>query len=494
MGFIQKDALKTMVITYFGLLLGYLNKGVLFILILKTEEIGLVNLILSVGILFSQLSNLGAINAISRFLPYFRDVKDQRQSFLLLNLLFVFIGTLIFTLIVYLLHNQISIFYSAKSKEFVEYYYWIIPIGIANVFFIVFETYLRALYKNILSVFLNEFLLRFLVSILLGLLAFKLIDFEQFIIYHCLIYFLPTVILFIYLYKIGEVKVKKSTLKISKKFKQIIYSFSLFSYTNTLGSLIVLTMDSLMIAYFLGLNETGVYTTIIYLTSALQIPYKSLFKISSPLIPQYWKEKNLVKMGELYKKFSSIALIVSLFMFLIVWINIDELFSFLPSDYHSGIYIFLFLMLGRTFDMYSGLNSAILITSKKFKYDNLFTLILLFLVFGLNYWLIPIYGSVGAAISTGIALIVYNLLRLVFVWKTYRLHPLEKEQLYVFLLFCSLIYISSLIPSFGLNKYLYIILNSIVFTSIYFSIILKFRWNIELNLYLDQTFSKFRRK
>ena len=57
MGFIQKDALKTMVITYFGLLLGYLNKGVLFILILKTEEIGLVNLILSVGILFSQLSN-----------------------------------------------------------------------------------------------------------------------------------------------------------------------------------------------------------------------------------------------------------------------------------------------------------------------------------------------------------------------------------------------------------------------------------------------------
>ena len=122
---------------------------------------------------------------------------------------------------------------------------------------------------------------------------------------------------------------------------------------------------------FLGLNETGVYTTIIYLTSALQIPYKSLFKISSPLIPQYWKEKNLVKMDELYKKFSSIALIVGLFMFLIVWINIDELFSFLPSDYHSGIYIFLFLMLGRTFDMYSGLNSAILITSKKFKYDNL---------------------------------------------------------------------------------------------------------------------------
>jgi O-antigen/teichoic acid export membrane protein len=79
MGFIQKDALRTMIITYFGLLLGYLNKVVLFLLILNTEEIGLINLILSVGLLFAQLSNLGVINAIAKLLPFFRDNSEQKQ-------------------------------------------------------------------------------------------------------------------------------------------------------------------------------------------------------------------------------------------------------------------------------------------------------------------------------------------------------------------------------------------------------------------------------
>ena len=486
MGFIQKDALRTMVITYFGLLLGYLNKGVLFVLILKTEEIGLVNLILSVGIFFSQLSNLGSINAIARFLPYFKESKVQRQSFLLLNLGIVTIGCLFFILIFYLLQNQISIYYSEKSKLFVEYYYWIIPIGIANVFFLIFEMYLRAFFKNILAVFLNEFLLRLLVTILLGFLAFKLINFEQFIIFHCLIFIIPTSILFIYLFNIGEIRFNKISLKLSKKFKKIIYTFSLYSYTNTLGSLTVLTMDSLMIAYFLGLKETGVYTTIIYLTSALQIPYKSLLKISFPLIPQYWKEKNMEKMSQLYKKFSSISLIIGLFMFLIIWINIDQLFSFLPKEFEIGIYVFLFLMLGRTFDMFSGLNGIILITSKKYKKDNIFTFILIFLVFFLNYWLIPAYGIVGAAISTGIALVFYNLFRLIYVWKIYNLHPFEKEQFKVVLLFCVLLLMSHLTSNININinKYLFIILNSIVYSFLYLGVIIRFKFNIEINNYL----------
>ena len=66
---LHKEAVRTMIITYLGLVLGYLNKGVLFILILSTEQIGLINLILGVGLLFAQFSNLGVINTIAKFLP-----------------------------------------------------------------------------------------------------------------------------------------------------------------------------------------------------------------------------------------------------------------------------------------------------------------------------------------------------------------------------------------------------------------------------------------
>ena len=105
MGFIQKDALRTLIISYVGLILGYVNKGVLFVLILSTEQIGLVNLILSVGILFSQLTNLGTINSISKFLPFFKDNEYKKQSFLFHSLFIVLGGIILFTVITILLKD-----------------------------------------------------------------------------------------------------------------------------------------------------------------------------------------------------------------------------------------------------------------------------------------------------------------------------------------------------------------------------------------------------
>jgi O-antigen/teichoic acid export membrane protein len=77
--------------------------------------------------------------------------------------------------------------------------------------------------------------------------------------------------------------------------------------------------------------------------------------------------------------------------------------------------------------------STLHLTSKKYKYDLVFTFILLILVFILNVLLIPIYGIIGAAISTGFALIVYNLGRMLFVYFVYDIHPFKWNQLKIIL-------------------------------------------------------------
>ena len=136
----------------------------------------------------------------------------------------------------------------------------------------------------------------------------------------------------------------------------------------------------------------------------------------------------------LYQKSSSIGLFFALAIFLFIWFPVQELFSYIP-DYKEGIYVFLFLMIGRMFDMYCGLNGTIFSTSRKFKFDLLFSLFLCFSVFFLNIWLIPIYGITGAAISTGLAYIVYNLLRCFFIYSTYGLHPIQPRQALLFLYF-----------------------------------------------------------
>ena len=52
----------------------------------------------------------------------------------------------------------------------------------------------------------------------------------------------------------------------------------------TLKPVIVNSLDVLMIASIVGLKSTGVYATVMFLVSAIQVPYKSLLRISTPLV------------------------------------------------------------------------------------------------------------------------------------------------------------------------------------------------------------------
>ena len=106
------------------------------------------------------------------------------------------------------------------------------------------------------------------------------------------------------------------------------------------------------------------------------------------------------EMNTLYRDVSTMSLIIGGYLFAVVWANRIELFSFLPEEFTAGIMVFLFLMIGKLFDMYMGINSMILNTSKKYRIDILFTFILIVLTGLLNYLLIPIYGIKGAAVTS----------------------------------------------------------------------------------------------
>ena len=423
MGIVQKDAFKTTVISYLGLFLGYVNKVVLFIWFLSTEQIGLINLILAVGLLFAQLSNLGTVYVTWRFFPFFRNAARKHYGFLLLNTLVVCFGILLFTLLFYFFQGTISNHFNSKSPLFVQYYYWIIPLGIANVFFMLFENHLRGLFQNVFTVFLQDIVLRIGVTCLLLMLAFNSISFELFFILHVLIYFIPGIVSFVYLLKIGEFHFSIKSITIPKRFRKIMVYFSLFSYLNTLTTLLVISMDALMIASYLDLRQTGIYTTMINLTSALQIPYRAIVRVSSPIIAKLWKAKDMIGMQEIYEKSSAVGLFIGLLSFLCIWTCRLEFFSFLKPEFNAGIPVLFFLLLGRVVDMYCGLNGIIFATSRKYKYDLLFTVFLCVGIYGLNRLLIPSYGIAGVGFSTGFIFVFYNVARSMYIFWAYRLNP-----------------------------------------------------------------------
>jgi O-antigen/teichoic acid export membrane protein len=424
MGIVKKDALRTTIISYVGLILGYLNKAVLFILLLSTVQIGIVNLLITSGLFFAQLSNLGTIYVTWRFFPFFRNAEKEHYGFLLLNFLLVLFGVLLFTVLFFLFQTPITEYFVQKSPMFVDYAWWVVPVGIGHVFFLLFENYMRGLYKNVLPVFLQDIVLRVFTTLLLSLYGFKIISFELFIAALMISNILPAAVLLVYLVRVKELTFSLKTISVPRRFRKILLKFSLFSYVNTMASIVVVTMDAVMIGGMIGLSAVGIYTTMVQITSAVLVPFRSMTRVSSPVVARYWKDKDLIGLQEIYQKSSGVGLFIGLSSFLGIFLPVNELFSLIRPEFQQGIPVLFFLLLGRLVDMYCGLNGIIFATSKKYQYDLVFTLMLCFGIFGMNYVLISAgYGIAGVGFATGFMYLFYNAARSFYIFKAYGLNP-----------------------------------------------------------------------
>lgn len=498
MGIVQQDAIKTSFISFAGIGLGYLNKAFLFVLLFSTTQVGLINLLMSVGLLFAQFANLGTIYTTWRFFPFFRSEEKHHFGFLFANLILVIFGSLFFSGLLLLLKPEVVAIYSEKSPLFVTYFSWIIPLGFALVLFQLFENYLRGMGRNVLPVFLQEIVLRFCTTLLLILFGLDLLSFHFFVAFYVCLHFAPALYLLLYLIKHKELKFSFKSIQIPARFKRLILSYSGFSYLNSLANLLVISMDALMIARYKGMAETGVYTTMLFLISALIFPYRSIMRVATPLVAKQWKERDMTGMQALYQKSSSVGLLLALTGFLGVWIVIDPLLSFAPA-YAGGKWVFFFLMLGRIIDMYFGLNGVIFSTSKKYKTDLVFTFFLIISVYLVNLWLIPLYGIVGAAISTSGAYLVYNILRGGFIYYAYQLHPFKSVQfrllllgLVVFSVFWALDVV--IINFLVLQPFTQIVVKELLLFVVF--IIPIWKWNLEPETvgYIQNTWKKWRAK
>ena len=118
MGIVQRDGVRIMIISYIGLILGYINKAVLFVWFLTTEQIGLLSLLVSVGFLFAQLSNLGMSNNVWRFFPFFRNKEKNHFGFFQLTMLVNLIGMLFFLIVAIIFKDPICSLYEKRSTLF----------------------------------------------------------------------------------------------------------------------------------------------------------------------------------------------------------------------------------------------------------------------------------------------------------------------------------------------------------------------------------------
>ncbi len=478
---ILKQSFWSTLVIYFGVLLGFINSIILFPKFLSTEQIGLFRQIISASTILIPLTTFGVSSSYVKFYPLFKKDFNQKNQFFSLNLILIFGAYLLVGSLLYIFFEEIESIFSQKSELFIEYFYVVYYILFLMSLSALFESYLRARYNTILSNVLNGVSNRILTSLSIILLAYSFIDFKEVIHLQILIYSLGLLIILIYSNSIDKLYFTIKIDKIKTSLSRIL-NYNSYSFLGSFSNIIVLNVDILMVTTLLGLSQTGIYTTAFYIGMIIEIPRRAISQISLPVISDNIKDDDFTKIEDNYKEVSLHQTLIGVLFYLIIIINIENIYSLIPnsSSFIEGKNVVYIVGLTKLLIMMFGYSSELISISKFYRFTVTTIIILAVLVIALNLLLIPKFGMMGAALASLISILIYNIIKYLFIKIKMGITPFSVSTLKIILIGIVLYIIFYLIPGIK-NNILDIILKTSVISGFYILIIYKLRLSKKFN-------------
>lgn len=479
MGIITRQSIKGTIYSYIGVILGFINVGLLMPHIFSTEEIGLVNLLVALSAIIGQFGTLGMMNVTIRQFPFFRDKEKKHNGFLFLLMSVGLFGFLLSALGYYASKDWLIETNIEKSPLFAEYVYLLLPLIFATIFFFLLDTYNRMFFNASFGIFVKEFLLRILN--LLGIILFylKVFDFHEFIIFYTIVYGVPTILLCLLLIIRGEFSLKPDFKFINSKILREIISVALFGIVSGFSGLVVMQVDRYLVNHYCSLSDTGIYSTVFFFGSVILMPGRSLIRIASTSIAEAFKKENIDEVNKIYSGSTINLSIIGLLLFLLVWINTDNILMLLPDEFSSGKMVIFYIALGHLLQMYAGISGEIIQFGKYYKEHSLIMIFLIICIVVFNIILLPVFGITGAGIAFAVSFLIYWIIRVWFVYSKYKLFPYKNNFLKLNLIGILSLIINALIPK---TPFIFdVLIRTSVITSIFFALIIYLRISEDYN-------------
>lgn len=471
--------------------IGFITTGLIWPKVLKSEEIGIINFLLAYSAILAQFAGLGIGSVTNRLFPYFRNRETKHNGFLSLSLLFIFSGIILVSIYYFIFRQHIIQNNLGDSRLIPEFIDYLIPFTIATVAFIHLEHLTKVIYNVSLAAFSKELLFRVLNLLLILSLIFFKYDFRTFFILYFIVYCIPALILTISIIQTSEYNLKFNKSLFDKTLRNEILSVSFFGFLAGLGSIAIANVDKLMINNYLGLSATGIYSIAYLFGNVITMPSRALVKISTPVVAEALKKNDLPLVQKVFYKSSINQFIFGGGLFLLLWMNIDLLLSFLPSEYASGKYVVLFICLTGLVEMITGVKGIIIAVSKYYKYQSVLTVILLVLLVSTNLLLIPKFGITGAAIGSLLSMTLFNMLRIGLIYKKFRIHPFGRKTLYVIALVIMSLLIYYFLFSGISNPIMLAFLNVVLIILVFFIPMLYFKISPEFSTLIEEYYNKY---
>ena len=467
MGIVLKQSIKNVVVTYVGFVFGAINTLFLYTNILPDAYYGLVTFILASGAILMPLLAFGTHNAMVRFYSKYKD--HERDRFLTFMLLVPLLGIIPMVIFVLLFSDTLGNFISQVNPMVREYVWHVVLVGVAMAYFEVFYAWCRVHLKSVFGNFMKEVFGRIGVSLLLIALFFDVISLDAFFNYLVGLYLLRTLILKVYAFRVYW---PRFSFKFPSNSRNILW-YSLLLILGGSVALILIEIDKVMLNQFIAIENVAYYGVAVYIATVIIVPSRAMHQITYPLTAELLNSDDLSELETLYKKTSLTLFIAAGLIFLLVILNLEELYLLLPEPYRGGFLIVFLIGLARVFDSLLGNNNSILYNSKYYKTILVYGMGLAVLTIVLNLILIPKMGLAGAAWASFISIALFNLAKLFFVRSKFGFFPFTKAT---FKVFSTLVLLAFLfwMMDFSFHPVFNIILKSMLIVLMYLGILYRF--------------------
>jgi O-antigen/teichoic acid export membrane protein len=451
MGVVIRQSFKSTIAAYIGVAIGAFNLLWLFPKFLSKEEIGLMRVVLDVALVFAALAQIGTTNISDRFFSFFKDEEKKHQGFFLLLLVYPLAGFFLISIVYLSLQDLWIKAYEEHSALLLEYIIEILPLAFLIMYMNILEAYCRVHFRIVVPGIVREVFLRICQSVIVILYFLKFITLDGLINLIILSYFIAVILLFSYIKNLNKLFINRGKVFRDKKLLKEMVTFGLFIFLGGASGMLATKIDIIMLSFMKDIGNAGVYTIAFFIGTIIEVPRRMISQIATPLISQAWKNNDLSSLRQVYQKTSLNQFIIGAFLFLLIWMNVDDILNLIPNSqtYIEGKYVILIIGLGRLADMVTGVNTEIILNSPHYKFNFILIIFSAFLLIALNYFLIPVFGMNGAALSILIILAGSNIVKYLFLLLKFRMQPFSVQTFYILLLGLTTYLIVYFIPLTG---------------------------------------------
>ncbi|WP_158977702.1 oligosaccharide flippase family protein [Cellulophaga sp. L1A9] len=469
MGIVLKQSLNNTIITYLGFAVGAVNTLFLYTRFLTDEYYGLVGVILSASAVLMPLLAFGIPNTLVKYFSGFKE-STYKNGFLTLMLVLPLFLILPVALISYVAYDAIGNFL-AKENPIVKGYVWyIFIIGMSMAYFEIFYAWAKVHMKSIFGNFLKEVFTRLGVTILLVMVYFNWISIDTFLISLVVLYILRMLIMKFYAYSL---QMPVISFKFPANTKTII-QYSALIILGGSAAVVLLEVDKVMINQYIKIENVAYYSVAIFIATVISVPSRAMHQIVYPLTAEILTKNDTDSLKNLYHRSALTLFIISGLIYLLIILNLGDLYTLLSDDYSKGFSVVLLIGLAKVYDAVLGNNNAILYNSDYYKMLLILGVFLAIITILFNMWLIPEYELIGAAIASFSAIFIYNTLKIVFVKVRFGILPFSIAMFKV-LLVLIVLGIAFYFITIPFHPILSIIIKSILIVVLYTWVLYRFK-------------------